>query len=85
MLFRSIGYALRMKKIPDALVYQSMDEVIDEELYMENLNALLREKKKSLRSSGPQDEYAKLYRFAAGRGFDSGEISAAIRRLKCAD
>lgn len=80
-----IGYALKMKRIPDPLVYDAMDEVIDEDLYRENLLALLREKKKTTRSVNAHDEYGKLYRFAAGRGFDSSEISTAIKQLNGRD
>ncbi|MEG1616749.1 MAG: regulatory protein RecX [Bacteroidales bacterium] len=76
-----IGYALRMKKIPDYIVYESMDEVIDEELYRQNLIALLREKKRSAKGINKQEEYAKLFRFAASRGFDCSEISKAIKEM----
>lgn len=76
-----IAYALRMKRIPDALIYEAMDEVINEEVYAENLRNLLLEKKKSTRALNPQDMRAKLYRFAAGRGFDSHEIGEAMKQL----
>lgn len=76
-----IGYALRMKRIPDATVYDAMDEVIDEDIYMDNLTDLLKEKSKSVRGANKAEVSAKLYRFAAGRGFDSSEIGKALKTL----
>ncbi|MEG1585735.1 MAG: regulatory protein RecX [Bacteroidales bacterium] len=74
-----IAYALRMKRIPDAIVYEMMDEVINEETYLENLQALIKEKRKTTKGNNPMDIHAKLYRFAAGRGFESSEISRILK------
>lgn len=76
-----IAYALRMKRIPDTLIYTTMDEVIDETVYHENLLAIIREKQKSVKGAHKAEVNAKLFRFAAGRGFDSSEISAALKQL----
>lgn len=77
-----ISYALRMKRIPDSLIYDTLDEVIDETIYNDNLTALLREKLKSVKGAHKAEINAKLFRFAAGRGFDSSEISAALKQLE---
>lgn len=76
-----IAYALRAKRIPDTLIYTALDENIDEGQYGENLLNLLREKQRSLKGSNKQELTAKLYRFAASRGFESDEISRTLRTL----
>lgn len=76
-----IAYALRMKRIPDATVYDMMDEVINEEIYEGNLNALLKEKLKSTKGNHKMEISSKLFRFAAGRGFESSEITKALKDL----
>lgn len=75
-----IAYALRTKKIADTLIHEAMDEVIDEGIYLENLHNLLKEKRKSVKGNNKQEINGKLFRFAAGRGFESNEISAAINK-----
>lgn len=77
-----IAYALRSKRVADALIYDTMDEVIDLTLYTENLLSLLKEKQKSTKGAHKSEINAKLFRFAAGRGFDSSEISHALKELQ---
>ncbi|MDF9829351.1 regulatory protein RecX [Parabacteroides sp. PF5-6] len=71
-----IGYELRMKRIPNPLIADALDE-IDEELYLHMLQTLLKDKKKTVRGKDNRDTFYKLLRYAAGRGFENELI------LKC--
>jgi len=73
-----IGHELRMKNIPPALYYEALD-TIDDELYAEILRGILKEKKKSIKARDKRDEFSKLFRFAAGRGFESELIMRSLR------
>ena len=73
-----IIYALKLKKINSEIIYNTIDDVINEEIYFTNLNNLLREKRKSIKGKDKYEIKAKLFRFAAGRGFESDEISKVI-------
>lgn len=73
-----IAYELRNKNIPASIRTEAL-EAIDENEYEDILLSLLRAKKKSVKGKDERDIFTKLLRFAAGRGFESGE---AIRCLK---
>jgi regulatory protein len=76
-----IRYALRAKRIPDDLVDRLLDESASEEQYLANLETLLRRKLRSLpRPLSPTDR-AKVYRFAAQRGYEAGLIAPILKRL----
>lgn len=74
-----IGYELRRKNIPDSLIREAMGG-IDEEEYESVLFGLLKEKKKTLRGGNERENYYKLLRFAAGRGFESEIVSRCLRQ-----
>jgi regulatory protein len=73
-----IGYELRKKDIPEHVLSEAIDQ-IDEDVYESALYALLKEKKRTTKGRTEQDMFNKLYRFAAGRGFEG---SLTIRQLK---
>lgn len=75
-----IRYELQKKGIPTGLISTSLDE-INEADYKELLKKALVLKKKSTSGKSPQDIYIKLFRFAAGRGFESAIISACLKEL----
>lgn len=77
-----IAYALRHKGITGAIVMNTMEDVIDEEKYVETLADLLKSKMRGMSLPLEQKDRAKLYRFAAQRGFESEVIGEAIR-LNC--
>ncbi|MBR0037069.1 MAG: RecX family transcriptional regulator [Bacteroidales bacterium] len=80
-----ITYALRQKGLSGALVQNTLDDVIDEEKYVETLTDLLRGKMRGMtKPIGPKDR-AKLYRFAASRGFETGVCAQALQRLQVSD
>jgi regulatory protein len=76
-----IVYALRAKRVDESLVYDALDEVIDAATYHDNLVTMLRDKKRTTSAASPYDLKAKLYRFAASRGYESDAISRALKAL----
>lgn len=76
-----ISQALRLKKIPAALITQGMEE-IDEQEYMEILTRLIEQKKRSVKARTEYERNGKLIRFAIGKGF---EMEAVLRCVKQAD
>jgi len=65
-----IIYELRGKKIPETIINEAV-MAIDEEEYASVLFTLLKDKKRSFKGKTEQDIFAKLYRFALSRGFES--------------
>lgn len=74
-----IGYELRKKNIPGATIREALD-TIDEEEYKSILLGLLKEKKKTIRGNNERENYYKLLRFAAGRGFESDITNRCLRQ-----
>lgn len=79
---RKIAYALAMKRIDRAIVADALSE-IEPDAYADNLRGLLQAK---LRSGGVDmlqsyEGRTKLFRYAAGRGYEPDAIAAAIRSL----
>jgi regulatory protein len=75
-----IAYELSRKDIPPDICREAL-EAIDGAAYSATLLSLLEEKRKTfLRKDGPE-AFKQLFRFAAGRGFESGEIAGCLRRL----
>ncbi|MDR0844786.1 MAG: RecX family transcriptional regulator [Tannerella sp.] len=75
-----IGYELQKKGIP-AAVFSEVVDGMDEEKYVSSLSSLLKEKKRSVRGRSEQDIFQKLYRFAAGRGFEGPLIVKTLKPL----
>lgn len=75
-----INYELRGKEIPASLIEQVFNE-IDETAYKATLSEILIQKRKHTKGKNKQDLYAKLYRFAAGRGFESPLISSCLKEI----
>lgn len=71
-----IAQGLRMKGIDSETIDSAM-EAIDEEEYLEILSDLIKAKRKSTKGRNEYEVNGKLYRFAAGRGFEYD----AIRRV----
>lgn len=76
-----IVYALRQKGMTGSIVQNMLEDVIDEEKYLETLTDLLQSKMRGMKLPLEQKDRAKLYRFAAQRGFESNVIGSALRRL----
>lgn len=75
-----IKYELRGKEVPSSLIENILNEV-DEASYKAALRAILMQKKKSTKGRTGQEVFVKLYRFAAGRGFESPLISACLKEI----
>ncbi len=73
-----IAYALRQKKIESALIQTALQEIDDDE-YLCALRELLQDKKRHTKAKDKYDMQAKLFRFAASRGFESEAIQNALR------
>lgn len=75
-----IRYELSRKQISPSLIDSVLDD-IDMTAYTDTLKEILNQKKKSTKGKTTQDIYIKLYRFAAGRGFESSFISACLKEI----
>lgn len=75
-----INYELRKKEIPPALLAEAIDN-IDENNYANILSELLLNKKRTTKGRSEQDIFNKLYRFAAGKGFESDTILKYLKPM----
>lgn len=75
-----IDYELRQKKIASDIRNEALNN-IDETDYNNTLYNLLKDKKKTIKAKDSRDEYYKLMRFAAGRGFESNICSRCLKKL----
>lgn len=75
-----ISYELQKKDIPSSARFDALDEINEEE-YQEILLSLLKSKKKTVKGKDERDVNNKLFRFAAGRGFESRDISRCLKQL----
>lgn len=75
-----IAAMLAVKQIDRETVQIALNE-IDEEEYLETLRHLLRDKAKSVKAASDYEKRGKLFRFAAGRGFELKVIEQALSKL----
>lgn len=75
-----IAQALRMKHIPSACIDEAMEE-IDEQEYLNILTSLLKKKVRSIKASNDYERNGKLVRFAAGHGYEIGDILLCMKRM----
>ena len=73
-----IAQVLRLKHIPVSTYAPIMDEVIDEDEYLNLLRNLLNAKRRSIRAKNSYELRAKLVRYALGRGFEMEDIDRCI-------
>lgn len=73
-----IAQALRLKHIPVSTYAPIMDEVIDEDEYLNLLRNLLNAKLRNIRAKNSYELRAKLVRYALGRGFEMEDIDRCI-------
>jgi regulatory protein len=74
-------YALRRKQIPEEIIENAI-ETIDDALYEALLDQLIIEKIKTAGNMHTAAGKAKIFRFAAQRGFTSEEIFSSLKRLE---
>ena len=75
-----IAQSLRMKHIPSACIDEAMEE-IDEQEYLNILTSLLKKKVRSIKASNDYERNGKLGRFAAGHGYELGDILLCMKRM----
>lgn len=77
---KKIEYMLNLKGISRSVYHEIFQESESEE-DTTILIDLLKQKRRSIKAKDAYDEKAKLFRFAAGRGFDSALIQKALKAL----
>jgi regulatory protein len=75
-----IGFMLKNKRLPSQLIHDALEE-IGEEVYLEMLSGILRDKARKTKFVNEYDKKAKLYRFAQSRGFESEVIGTALKKI----
>ena len=75
-----IAQSLRMKHIPSACIDEAMEE-IDEQEYFNILTSSLKKKVRSIKASNDYERIGKLVRFAAGHGYEIGDILLCMKRM----
>ena len=75
-----IDFELRNRGI-DASIREDALNQIDEQYYYDILFSILKDKKKSVKAKGNREEFLKLLRFAAGRGFETNLASRCLKQL----
>lgn len=73
-------YALQQKRIDGSDIDHAL-ATLDEEQYNDRLLELLQSKSRSIRDDDPEARRAKLFRFAASRGFESTLIFNALKQV----
>jgi regulatory protein len=76
-----IEYLLKQKKIPGALISQAICEEIPDENYNSTLKELLEAKYAQTNETDPIKLKAKLVRYAASRGFESGKVFEVVNKM----
>lgn len=80
-----IRYALHAKGISDALISLALEDAIDDDCYLDDCIQLLRQRMRGMALPLSQADRARLYRFAAQRGFETSVISRALSGVVSAD
>lgn len=73
-----IAQALAMKRIPESIYRPLLNQLDDEEDYLNTLRRLIEAKQRTLKAGTPYERKAKLIRFALGRGYSMEDISQII-------
>lgn len=76
-----VAYALRAKGISDSIIALALEEKVEDKDYQETCLDLLKGKMRDMSLPLSQQDRAKLYRFAAQRGFESAIISRCLSKL----
>ncbi len=75
-----IAHALRQKGVASDKVDEALS-VINDEAYEATLRSLLATKRRTIKEGEMQKLYAKLFRFAASRGFESNLIGRVLKEI----
>lgn len=75
-----ISHMLRQRGIGEHDIQDALDQ-IDEESYFQTCLDLIKNKSKNLKEKNPFTRKGKLYRFAAGRGYEPDLIHRALKLI----
>ena len=78
---QKIGFELKLKGIPDALIRKGL-EAIDKEDYIRVLHHLILKKHKEIKPEKDLNIREKIITFANGKGYEMELILAALKELK---
>jgi regulatory protein len=76
-----ISYMLRQKDIGEEIIKEALD-MIDDDTYFQKCIELIKNKSTSLKDKNQFTRKGKLYRFAAGRGFEPDLIHRILNMLE---
>ncbi len=76
-----IRYTLRQKGIEESIICRMLEEVIDEDQYLTTCVEAMRPKSRGMELPFSPNDRARLFRFAAQRGFEPNIISKAISKI----
>lgn len=76
-----IIFELRKKQIPELLINPILAEEIEESDFEDSLLKILVTKNRSVKADSDYERYAKLFRFASGRGFTPDQIKKCLNKL----
>lgn len=76
-----IIFELKKKQIPESLISSILKEEIEESDFEDSLLKILTTKNQSVNAESDYERYAKLFRFAAGRGFTPDQIKKCLNKL----
>ena len=76
--------ALRMKRLPTALIEEAMKEIVEDD-YLSSLSSLLQKKKKDIKARNEYERYGKLVRYALGRGYEMNDIVHCLKKCGITD
>lgn len=80
-----IRFALREKGVPSSFIEDAVAEAIDDEEYADACLALVRTRMREMSMPLSQRDRARVFRFAAQRGFEPHVISGALSACQCDD
>lgn len=76
-----VMYALKAKGISESVINAAFEEKVEEEDYDETCRQLLQARMKNMALPLSMQDRARLYRFAAQRGFESSVIGRALSAI----
>lgn len=76
-----VAYALKAKGISESVINAALDEKVEEEDYDQTCRDLLSSRMKNMILPLSMQDRARLYRYAAQRGFESSVISRALSAI----
>lgn len=72
---------LRMKKIPDSLIYNALD-TLDEDEYQKTIEHLIKKKEREVKSKNAKDKIRKIAMFLLSKGFESELVWKALKQTE---